>query len=502
MNDNVKKSYYNIITDIIGKLVTLAVSILLPKFYIDYYGSEYNGLLTSLNSIFIYLNLLEAGIGSASIQALYKPIIKKDIDKISAILSATKRSYFKNGIIFLSGLSLLAFSYPALIDSNIGYKTIVLLVFLSATPYIIKFFFQGKYTVLLTADNHLYILNLINNIVHVLANIIKALLLYKRVDIVLVQTVFAIIYSVQVIMVAIYVKLKYKTINFRSKPDLQSISKSKAAMVHEFAYVIFNNVDVFLLTIFCGLKVVSVYSIYNLIYSQLTQLLQSITNGTNATLGQLYAANKNKYKEIYQNFEFVFQCIACLLLVTAGTMTKAFVYLYTKNAKDIDYIIPGVVVLFVIIQVLSLLRWPGVAAIKAAGYFKETSKQAITEVIINIILSITLVFKFQIYGVLIATVIALAYRTTDIIRFVHINILEEKGVRQYIKLLIMCVYSAIIFAVEYCLNIKAASYFQFILQGIACFLINVILYLIFILVVDKKAIFHLYNIIKPKIWFF
>ena len=82
----------NIISELLGKGIVLLISIVIPKLYIDYLGSEYNGLLTSLNGIFVYLNLLEAGIGSASIQALYKPIINNDSDRISHIIYLLKEA--------------------------------------------------------------------------------------------------------------------------------------------------------------------------------------------------------------------------------------------------------------------------------------------------------------------------------------------------------------------------------------------------------------------------
>ena len=78
---NVRKSSYNIATDAVGKILTIVISIIIPKLYIDNYGSDFNGLLNSLNGIFVYLNLLEAGIGSASIQALYKPITEKTMKR-------------------------------------------------------------------------------------------------------------------------------------------------------------------------------------------------------------------------------------------------------------------------------------------------------------------------------------------------------------------------------------------------------------------------------------
>ena len=42
---NARKSSYNIVTDVVGKVLLLIISIIIPKLYIDNYGSDLNGLL-------------------------------------------------------------------------------------------------------------------------------------------------------------------------------------------------------------------------------------------------------------------------------------------------------------------------------------------------------------------------------------------------------------------------------------------------------------------------
>lgn len=476
MNEKKTRVILNIVSELLGKGIVLIISIIIPKLYIDYFGSEYNGLMTSLNGIFVYLNLLEAGIGSASIQALYKPIVNNDPDRISHIISATKRNYFHNGIYFLCCLSVVAFLYPHFSHTDIQYAIVVALVFISAAPYILKFFFRGKFTVLLTADNRLYIINLVSQIFHVLANVVKIIMLRQRMNIILIQAVFGITSMLEVIVFSLYVKKKYKTIDFNAEPDFTAISKSRSAMIHELAYVIFSNVDVVLLTYFCGLKTVSVYSVYNLIFLNLNQLLQSFTNGTNASLGQLMFQNKQNYIKSYYNFEFLFQCISCIVIVSAGAVTREFVSLYTIHAKDTNYLINGMTSLFVSIQILSLIRWPGVGAIKAAGLFKETQGRAIVEMLINLVLSIGLVFKYGMHGVLVATVVALLYRTTDVILFTEKRILSNSKGRRPIRIALLVIVSAIAYMVEYRFGFSATTYFQFGLHGLLFFFINCLIF--------------------------
>ena len=60
---------------VISQVITLLLGIIIPKLMIVSYGSEVNGLLSSIRQVFVYVALLEAGIGTASLQALYAPIV-------------------------------------------------------------------------------------------------------------------------------------------------------------------------------------------------------------------------------------------------------------------------------------------------------------------------------------------------------------------------------------------------------------------------------------------
>lgn len=91
-----RNSINNLIWGIVGNIVTAAVAIIIPRLFIVNYGSEINGLLASIRQVYVYLALLEVGIGDASVVALYAPIGKKDYNAANRILSATNYYYKKN----------------------------------------------------------------------------------------------------------------------------------------------------------------------------------------------------------------------------------------------------------------------------------------------------------------------------------------------------------------------------------------------------------------------
>ena len=69
-----RRSVYNLIFGFGSLLITISFGIVIPRLFLINFGSEVNGLMSSISQVFVYLALFEAGVGTASIQALYKPI--------------------------------------------------------------------------------------------------------------------------------------------------------------------------------------------------------------------------------------------------------------------------------------------------------------------------------------------------------------------------------------------------------------------------------------------
>ena len=65
-----KKFIYNTIATALLQIVNMAVGFILPKIMLVYYGSEINGLVSSITQFITYFSLVEAGLSSAAIYAL------------------------------------------------------------------------------------------------------------------------------------------------------------------------------------------------------------------------------------------------------------------------------------------------------------------------------------------------------------------------------------------------------------------------------------------------
>ena len=88
----------NLISSFIYQIVLISLSFLLPRLYLENFGSEVNGVLSTIKQIFIYMFLLEAGVGLATTQVLYNKIGEKNYISSSEVLSATNIYYRRKSV--------------------------------------------------------------------------------------------------------------------------------------------------------------------------------------------------------------------------------------------------------------------------------------------------------------------------------------------------------------------------------------------------------------------
>ncbi len=177
---NRKRSVWNMICSIGGQVVSVLTSLVLTRLLLVRYGSATNGLITSVNQIFAYFILLEAGIGSSSLQALYGPVARKEKGEISRILVATKRYYDRTAVLYFLAVVLFAIIYPLAMCASAGEDGINVLVMAGVILFIglgnvINFIFQGKYKLLMQAEGRNYLISNLQGIIQILSCLLKAI---------------------------------------------------------------------------------------------------------------------------------------------------------------------------------------------------------------------------------------------------------------------------------------------------------------------------------------
>lgn len=434
------KSIKNVGYGLIGQIIILALGIVIPRFILQNYSDETNGLLNAINQIFTYLALIEAGIGQATLQSLYKPVVEKDNESISSIMSATQRYYRKLVLVYAGFVIALAFVYPLIITvedtsaiSFCGstYLSIFLLIFLQGVSNVISFYFVAAYKQLFIADGQNYIISNLTTLTQILIAITKLVLIGVSANIVFLQFSYLVINAGVAVLYGFMFRKKYKQIDFQAKPDQKALNQRNSFLVHEISSAIFSGTDLLLLSVFCNLKVASIYAIYSLVFSALNQLIYQVHNGCFYILGQTYSKDRGKYPCLHDTYDTLYVAMAFTFITVAYLLINPFVEIYTSGASEMNYVDRYLPILFSMIQLLSCCRITASNLVKIAGHAKKTIPQSIIESVIHIVVSVVLVQFMGIYGVLLGTIMALLYRTNDFIIYSNVVILKRSPLRQY-----------------------------------------------------------------------
>ena len=479
------KSIKNVVYGLTGQIIILALGIVIPRFILQNYSDEANGLLNAINKIFTYLALIEAGIGQATLQSLYKPVVEKDNESVSSIMSATQRYYRKLIWLYAGAVILLAFIYPIIITvkdasaiSFCGstYWSVFLLIFLQGASGVISFYFVAAYKQLFIADGQNYIISNLTTLTQILIAITKLVLIRASANIVFLQFSYLVINAGVAVVYGYMFRKKYKQIDFKAEPDQKALSQRNSFLVHEISSAIFSGTDLILLSVFCNLKVASVYAIYSLVFSALNQLIYQVHNGCFYILGQSYSKDREKYSSIHDAYDTLYMAMVFTFITVAYLLINPFVEIYTSGASDMNYVDPYLPILFSMIQLLSCCRITASNLVKIAGHAKKTIAQSIIESVIHIVLSTVLVQFMGIYGVLLGTITALLYRTNDFIIYSNIVILKRSPLRQYAMIGANFVIFGIIAILFRNVNVVLDGYLHFMAIGLCMTIVLAIIY--------------------------
>ena len=72
-----KKLLLNTCTGILKQIITVICGFILPRYFLLYYGSSVNGLISSINNFLSFITLLDLGVGAVVQANLYKPLAER-----------------------------------------------------------------------------------------------------------------------------------------------------------------------------------------------------------------------------------------------------------------------------------------------------------------------------------------------------------------------------------------------------------------------------------------
>lgn len=405
-----EKAVYNVTASILSQIVAMISGFILPHLIMRRFGSAYNGITSSITQYLSIIALLRGGVGGATRVALYKALADKDVDQVSSIIKATE--IFMRRIALFFGGFIIVFScvFPFIVKDDFSWLFSASLVLIISISTFAQYFFGITYQFLLQADQRQYVTTFIDIIVVLLNVVLSVVLVNAGVGIHGVKLGSALAFSILPLFLFFFCRKHYQ-IKKSAKPDFGSIGQRWDAFFHQLAAFVHNNTDVTLLTLFFSQKVISVYTTYYLVGNGVKKILLTVTTGVEAAFGDMIAKDENKVlQENLSIYETIIHILSCVLFGPALILVTPFVQVYTIGVTDANYIRYAFGYLVIISEMLYCLRSPYEAIINAAGHFKQTKKYAFAEAGLNLLISICLVWKFELIGVVIGTLTAIIFR--------------------------------------------------------------------------------------------
>lgn len=421
-----KKGFLNMFTHLLNQVITAVCGFIVPRLVLQSFGSEVNGMVSSITQFLGVIALLESGFGSVAKTAFFSPLAIGDKRRISGVYNATESFFRKLAVFFAGYCILLSVVFPFIKESNFDYWFILTLVLILGAKSFVQYYFGLSYTILMNADQQGYVSGFFQIVVIILNAVLTVVLINAGASVHIVKLVSSCVFIIKPISMNLYGRRKYQ-IDRNVPKDANSLSQKWNNFGQSIAMYIHTKTDAVLITLFLNFSEVSVYSVYSLVTTSLSTIITSISSGFVSGLGNMYAkSEKGNFDKVFSLFEFVNTAVSFLLYTIAFVLIIPFVKVYTANVADVDYIRPLFAAIIIISELLYCLRLPYYYMTINAGHFKQIQWSAYAEAGLNIILSLILINFMGITGLVIGTSVAMLFRTVHLAIYCSKHIIKCK----------------------------------------------------------------------------
>ena len=405
-----KRALINTIFGVFNQLMLAILNVIIRRVMISTIGVEYLGVNGLFGNVLSLLALTESGFGVAITYKLYKPIADKDETRLSQLLGFYNKVY--NVIAFvitIVGVIITPFLPFIINQTDIPMRSIYIYYILFLLNNVAGYFIAYK-TVFLTACQKSYYAMIINTVVTLAMSVLKiiCLLMFKSYILYMVITIFnTIIINV---LVAVFVNKEYpfmKNIDRYKLPldEKKLIFKDcKALMYHKIGAYVLTGTDNILISAFVNITMVGLYSNYLIVINLLNNILTKLFDAIVPAIGDKLAVEGDK--PAYESFKMVsffdfliqFFCTGMLLCL----LQPFIILLFGKEC-----LLDTFTVLLLGINFFFLgMRRPAGTMKNASGVFFQDRYWALTEAIVNLIVSIIGVKSIGLPGIFVGTIVS------------------------------------------------------------------------------------------------
>ena len=429
------------------------------------------GLYQLYSNIVAYLVLLEGGVGSALLYRLYKPVDDDDKEKLNSVMSAGRTIFNLIGLaITLVGV-IISFFITFFTDTIVGSKMYMQLTFLLFLASQVVYYFVIPERSFYEAKQKKYVPNIIYQVTGIVKSIVEIIIVYTGHGLTTILTSLLICSLASNVIICILFKRNFKYITFKAKKDFSMLKDVKDLFINTIGNLVTNNIDIILISKFIGVATVPIYSAYNYLVESIRQFTDKVTGATLASVGNLLVGGKEKAVKIFNEFNHMMFYMASIICVPLFVIINKFIEIWYEGKIQTSTIWA---ILFVSLLLYQIIRIPLKVFTLSSGKFKKVKNFVILEIIINLTLSIFLINRLGITGILIGTVVSLLvadFCTKPIV--IYKELLDGKYIKYYIYSICNIMFTALSAYIYYIILPKDYSnIFACLGIGALCIILN------------------------------
>ena len=398
----------NMITGFLNRVIILGLPFVIRTIVIHKLGAEYLGLGSLYSSILQVLNMAELGFSSAVVFSLYKPMAENNTEEICALLAFYRKVYKIIGIIilFCGGIItpflpyLIKGTYPVDINIYILYWTYLINTAISYLGFAYR-------NVIFSASQRQDILNNISSSVSIIKFTIQiiVLIIFRNYYLYIIwNVIFTLIENTIVALLTKKYHPDYICKGELKKEKKLGITKQiKGLAVGQLCKVTRNSFDSIVLSLYCGLLDVAIYSNYYYVFNAVMGILSIVIQSINAGIGNSVSTeSKEKNYKDFQKFYFYFSIIGSICTVCFYNLYQLFMKLWVGESLMASKTTMILFCAYFYVVQMGLIRS---AYANATGIWWECRKYEIVEMIANLSLNFLLGRLWGMNGILIATIV-------------------------------------------------------------------------------------------------
>ena len=452
---NTAKALKNSIFSVLGQTLNLLLRFVSRRIFIVFLDIEYLGYHSLFANIFNLLSLTELGIANIISFHLFKCIVENNKEEIGKLMFIYKWVYRIIAIVIALLGTIAWFFLPQLVTkATLGVEYINTIYFLQLTSIILGYLVSYKRN-LLIADQKEYKCikyDLITSIVMQSLALVSLALTQNYIIYLILQLSTSLISNA---IIARKTDSEYPYINETYNVTLKDVEKYnfisdiKNYILHRICYIVYGSTDNIIISKFCGIRNVALYSnYYTLQTGVLNILFYRLLNPIQSTIGNIVYSSRPK-EVLWKQFKTL--DFACWYLATYTSL--GFLIFFQPTIElwmGKEYLLPYSFVIAYVITIYFGAIWEIVYKYRSVfGDFKQDRNCMILSAILNLVISIMLAKYLGITGVQIGTFFGFLPIAYGRIRFVVQNFFNKSIFKYLLKHTILMAIFAIDVAIAW-----------------------------------------------------